>query len=108
MKDGVAEIIITGLLKDKPNGCQDFEYLVSNREGVGFQTFDVSEPGPAGYKGFALCNKVNVIHFGPAMFNTQVGINAESEMFVLKNPGMNAGWTELLVPATSMTLRSRY
>lgn len=92
--------------------CAKFEYLVSNREGIKFQTYDVTEPGSSGYANFNLCHKVNVIHFGEPIFDTNVGVRAEEQMRFLNNTGVfndpNAGWAQLITPARSITIRSEY
>lgn len=92
--------------------CAAFEYLVSNRDGNSFQTYDVTEPGPAGWANFQLCHKVNVIHFGKPILDTQVGVQAEEQMPFLNNQeafkDTNAGWAQLITPARSVSIRSDY
>lgn len=92
--------------------CAAFEYLVSNRDGNSFQTYDVTEPGPAGWANFQLCHKVNVIHFGKPILDTHVGVQAEDQMPFLNNQEAfkdpNAGWVQLITPARSVSIRSEY
>ena len=91
--------------------CASFEYLVANRDGDSFQTYDVSEPGPAGYVNFPLCHKVNVVHFGKPILNTTVGVQAEDHIPFLSTDAFtdpNAGWMQLITPAHTVTIRSEY
>lgn len=101
-------------LKTSPSGgaCTELEYLVSNRDGVSFQTYGVTEPGPAGYPNFKLCHKVNVIHFGKPILDSKVGVQAADQMPFLNDTKVfgdpNAGWTQLIAPARSVSIRSEY
>lgn len=101
-------------LKTSPGlgACTELEYLVSNRDGVSFQTYDVTEPGPAGWANFRLCHKVNVVHFGKPILDTQVGVQAEEQIPFLNNTAVfndpNAGWVQLIAPARSVSIRSEY
>lgn len=92
--------------------CTAFEYLVSNRDGNSFQTYDVTEPGPAGWANFKMCHKVNVIHFGKPILDTQVGVQAEDQMPFLNNTAVfndpNAGWAQLMTEGRGVSIRSEY
>jgi hypothetical protein len=92
--------------------CESFEYLVSNRDGVSFQTYDVTEPGPAGYANFKLCHKVNVVHFGKPILDSGVGVQAEDQMWFLNNASAfadpNAGWVQLMTEGRGVSIRSEY
>lgn len=86
--------------------CQEFEYLVSDRDGNSFQTYDVTEPGPVGYKNVELCHKANVIYFGTPVLPSLTGITAKSQMpFVDK---IDTGWTQLMGPAFNYSIRSNW
>lgn len=92
--------------------CTAFEYLVSNRDGNSFQTYGVTEPGPAGWANFQLCHKVNVIHFGKPILDTRVGVRAEEQMFFLNDQAAfkdtNAGWAQLMTSGRGVSIRNEY
>jgi hypothetical protein len=101
---------VVNLENATPGVCQSFEYLISDRDGYHFKTFDTSEPGPGGYPNFPLCHKVNVIHFGTPIFTTSVGVDANSEIPFSSNimGTTQAGWMQLNTTSTSLSVRSEF
>lgn len=89
---------------DSFNGtCQNYDYLVSDREGNVWQSYDVVSPGPAGYNGVSLCHKVNVVSFGSPVLPSKVGIDGGALTGATE---MNAGWMQILTPAYGLSIRS--
>jgi hypothetical protein len=105
--------VVVNLKSFQPGQCQEAEYLIANRQGQFFKTFDVAEPGPAGWANFQFCHKVNVVQFGTPILDTNVGIKASDQIFSLNNPGyfnneINAGWVKWIVEGRSVSIRSEY
>lgn len=92
------------------NGCQSFEYLIANRSGDSFQTYDTTEPGPGGYKNFELCHKVNIVRFGNyAVFESDVVVDAFEQLPYFNSINTdNAGWMQLITDGTSQTFTTKY
>ena len=103
---------VVNLNSTPPAGtCDQVNYLVSNREGDAFKTFDEPVFGPAGPSRFPLCHKVNVIHFGEAILDSSVGVQAETYAPFLNSDAFkdpNAGWMQLNTTARSVSIRSEY
>ena len=92
--------------------CQSFEYLIANRSGDYFKTYDTTEPGPAGYENFELCHQVNVVRFGKeGVFKSDVVVDAfkEAPYYDYRHINTdNSGWMQLIGDGTSLTFTTRY
>lgn len=97
-------------LTDFNGQCQSFEYLIANRSGDSFQTYDTTEPGPGGYINFELCHKVNIIRFGNGgVFDSDVAVNVSEQSQYYNNINTdNGGWMQLITGGTSETFTTKY
>lgn len=105
--------VVVNLKSFQPGQCQEAEYLIANRQGNFFKTFNVTEPGPIGWDNVQFCHKVNVVHFGKAIFDSNVGIEAETVMPFLNNTTFfnsdtDNGWVQWLIEGRSVSVRSEY
>lgn len=102
--------VVVNLTSYKEGECQEAEYLISDRDGNYFKTFDTVEPGPSGYRNFPFCHKVNVVHFGGGIFNSKVGISAKNNIPFLQNNNfvVNAGWIQWNIESRTLSARSEF
>lgn len=103
--------VVVNLTSFIPGQCQDVEYLISNRDGAYFKTFDTTEPGPGGFPNFPLCHKVNVVHFGAPILETDVGVDAHEFIPFLSTAAfeaVNAGWVQWVASGSSVVIRSEF
>lgn len=104
--------VVVNIKSFQPGQCQEAEYLIADRDGNVFKTFDTTEPSPNGWENVKFCHKVNVVHFGKPIFDSQVGIAAETAMPFLNNTAFfndtSAGWVQWLIEGRSVSVRSEY